>query len=169
VSIELQGNTLVVKPERAAWGGWPGEAEGPVEIEIGTHELSSAWVNGAGSLSINAVKGLSFDLSMQGSGLAGIARADVDQLRITILGTSTAKVAGKTGKLTALIRGVSNLDAAELVAKDARIAAEGPATVKAQVLGEAIVDGTGAANVELAGSPSCTQKLLGSATVSGCK
>ena len=169
VAVDVQGRTLVVRPARSSWGGYPGEAQGPVEIVIGTHELGSAWVNGAGSLTIDKVRGLSFDLSVQGPGLIGIQQADVDQLRIAIAGTGSVSLAGKAGKMTAIVRGVSSLDATGLVAKDAKIGAEGPATIKATVTNEAVVDGSGVATITLAGSPSCTAKLTGSASVSGCR
>jgi hypothetical protein len=169
VAVELQGRTLIVRPERSSWGGYPGDSTGPVEIAIGTHELTSAWVNGAGSLAITRIEGLSFDLSVQGPGLISVGQADVDQLRIGVAGTGAATIAGRTGKLTATVRGLSSLDAAKLVAKDARIGAEGPASVKAHVTNEAVLDGTGVATIALAGEPACTTKTSGSATVSGCR
>src|SRR5262249_55936886 len=152
-----------------SWGGYPGETGGPVEITIGTHDLSAAWLNGSGSLDINRVEGLTFDLSVQGSGGAAIAEADVDQLRVNIIGTASASLAGRAGKFTAVVRGLSPLDAAELTAKDATIGAEGAATVKAQVTNEASIDGAGTATVTLTGDPACTVRASGSATVSGCK
>ena len=169
VAIDVEGRTLVVRPERSSSGGYPGQPQGPVEVELGTHELSSAWVNGPGSLAINKVKGLSFDISVQGPGMIGISQADVDQLRIAIGGTGSVVLAGRAGKMTARIRGVSSLDAASLVARDAKIGAEGPATVKAVVTNEAVVDGFGVATIDLAGNPSCIAKLTGSASVSGCR
>src|SRR4051794_19421853 len=42
VSIEVRGNTLVVHNNMDSWGGYPGESAGPVEIALGTHDLSSA-------------------------------------------------------------------------------------------------------------------------------
>ena len=90
----------------------PGESTGPVEIAIGTHELGAAWLNGAGGLKINRVKGLSFQLSVQGSGTATIGRADVDQLNVGIAGTASATLAGRVAKMTAVVRGISALDAA---------------------------------------------------------
>src|SRR5437764_10901180 len=46
VAIEMRGNTLVVHANTSSWGGYPGQDAGPVEISLGTHELSSAWLNG---------------------------------------------------------------------------------------------------------------------------
>ena len=169
VAIDVQGRTLVVRSSRASWGGYPGDSKGPVEISIGTHELTAAWLNGSGSLAIDKVKGLSFDLSVQGSGAASIGKVAVDKLKVAISGAAGATIAGVAPKVTAIVRGVSSLDASGLTAKDAIIGAQGPATVKATVTGTAKVDAMGAAAVGLAGNPACTVKAEGSATVSGCR
>jgi hypothetical protein len=169
VSIEVLGRTLLVKANRGAWSGYPGADSGPVEIELGTHELTSAWLNGSGTLHIDKVKALSFDLSVHGSGAGGIADADVDQLRISVGGTAAALVAGRSGKLTAQVRGLSTLDAQKLTAKDADVSADGPATVLATVTGAAKVQAAGAATVTLTGGPACLAKTNGSASLSGCR
>ena len=142
---------------------------GPVEIGIGTHDLSSAWLTGSGALAIDKISGLSFDLSVQGSGAATIGRTDVDQLNISIGGTASARLAGRADKVTAVVRGVSSLDAANLAAKDATIGAEGTATVDANVSNSVKVDGNGPATVRFTGRPACTLRVGGSASVSGCR
>jgi hypothetical protein len=169
VAVEVRGNTLVVHSNLASWGGYPGQDPGPVEISLGTHDLSSAWLSGSGALAIDKVRGLSFDLSAQGSASATVARADVDQLNISVVGTASATIAGQAGKLTAVVRGISSLDAAALSAKDATIGAEGSATVAANVSNSATVDGSGPATVKLTGRPACTLRVSGSVSVSGCK
>lgn len=168
VSVEVRGNTLVVQNNASSWGGYPGQEAGPVEISLGTHDLSAAWVNGSGSLAIDRAKGLKFDLSVQGSGAAGIDQVDVDQLSVSIVGTASAVLAGRAGKMTALVRGISSLDAGGLATKDATLGAEGAATVKANIANAVTIDGSGPATVTLAGAPSCTLRLHGSASVSGC-
>jgi hypothetical protein len=168
VAFDVQGRTLIVHTNRSSWGGYPGQSPGPVEVRIGTHELTSAWLNGSGSLAIDKVKGLSFGLSVQGSGTVTIGKADVDQLTVGIIGTANAVLAGRAGKLNAIVRGVSSLDAAALAAKDATIGVEGASTVKANVSGSAKVNGSGPATITLTGGAACTTTLHGSASVSGC-
>jgi len=169
VAIEVRGNTLVVHSNLSSWGGYPGQQAGPVEVSLGTHDLSSAWISGSGVLSIDKVKGLLFDLSTQGSGSATIGRVDVDQLNVSVVGTASATLAGRAGKLTTVVRGISSLDAADLSAKDATIGAEGAATVKANVSNSVTVDGTGPATIQLSGTPACTLRVSGSTSVTGCK
>lgn len=169
VAIDTQGRTLVVHVSRSSWGGYPGSAHGPVEISVGSHELSAAWVNGSGSLDIDRVKGLKFELAVQGSGSTTIAKADVDDMRVTLFGNASATMSGRAAKLTASQRGLTSLNAPGLTIKDATIAAEGGSTTSAAVSNSAKVTATGTATVTLTGDPSCTVRANGSATVSGCR
>ena len=168
VAIEVRGDTLVVQPNKS-WGGYPDDNPGPVEVSIGTHDLDSAILFGAGALSIDRVKGLRFALSVQGSGASQIAQVAADQLSVTLEGTASAKLGGRAGKVTALVRGVSTLDAAKLVTPNATISADGTATIDANVTDTARVDAWGAATIRFSGRPSCTVKAVGSASVSGCR
>lgn len=169
LAIEMRGNTLVVHASNSSWGGYPGRNPGPVEISLGTHDLNAAWLSGSGALAIDKVRGLGFDLAVQGSGTAAIAQVNVDQLHVAVFGTGSAMLAGQTGKMTAVIRGISSLDAAELAAKDATIGVEGTATVNARVSNSVTIDGNGPVTVRLSGGPACTLHVSGSASVSGCK
>jgi len=168
VAVEMRGDTLVVRTN-PSWGGYPGSDPGPVEISIGTHDLTSASLTGAGALMIDRVKGLSFAFSVQGSGVGEIRNVAVDQLNVTLVGTVKASLGGHAGRLTALVRGVSTLDAANLTTPNAAISADGMATVDANVTDAARIDAWGAATIRLTGRPSCTSKVSGSTSVSGCK
>ena len=170
LSIKVEGRTLIVRVNpSAAWGGYPGEGRGPVTVELGTHDLTAAWINGAGALFVDRVRGLKFDLAIQGSGVARIDSANVDDLRVGLSGSASSRIAGKALKMTATVRGTSTLDAEALAVRDAVIGAEGPSTVRAAISGSAKVDALGLASVALAGAPSCTVKAQGSATVTGCR
>lgn len=170
VQVVVEGRTLVVRANRSAsWGGYPGESAGLVEVLIGTHELSAAFVNGAGSLAINKVRGLKFEASAQGAGAIAIDQVEVDQFQLGLAGAASARLAGKAGKLTAMVRGTSTLDGEGLVVKDAVIGAQGPAIVKLTATGTAKVDAIGVAAVTLTGKPSCVVTTKGSASVSGCR
>jgi hypothetical protein len=169
VSIKVEGRTLVVRSGGGGWGGYPGEGRGPVTIEVGTHDLSAAYVNGAGALAVDRVKGLGFEMSIQGSGIASVGAVEVDQMKVGVSGAGTIRMAGRVGKLTSTIRGTSTFEADRLEVKDAVIGAEGPSTVRTQVTNSAKVDATGLASVTLTGEPACTVNAKGSASVVGCR
>lgn len=168
VTVEVQGRTLIVRPNRAAWGGYPGKSAGPVEISLGTHDLSAARVNGSGTLAIDRIRGLSFNLAVQGSGGIRVAAAEVDQLDVGIAGNGNAAIAGTALKLTAAIRGIASFDGSALRVKDATIATDGATTISATISNSVKVTAQGTAAVTIAGDPACTVKTTGSAVVSGC-
>ncbi|MCY7280687.1 MAG: DUF2807 domain-containing protein [Sphingomonas bacterium] len=170
VDVMVEGRTLIVRANKSAsWGGYPGESTGPVEVLIGTHELTAAFVNGAGSLAINKVRGLKFEAAAQGAGSLSIAAVEVDQFQLGLAGAASSRLAGRALKLTAIVRGTSALDGEGLVVKDAVIGAQGPAIVKLTATQTAKVDAVGVAAVTLIGKPSCIVTIKGSASVSGCR
>ena len=168
VAIDVRGDTLIVQ-SNPSWGGFPGIDPGPVEVSVGTHDLTNASLIGAGSLAIDKVKGLAFALQVQGSGAGEIADANADQLTVNLDGSASAKLSGKAGKLTVLARGISSLNGAALTTPNAAISADGTATVEAKVTETARIDAWGPATIRLSGQPSCTVKVTGSVTVSGCR
>jgi len=168
VSVDQQGGTLVVRGNPSSWGGYPGKGSGPVEIIVGTQTLAAAFINGPGSLAVDKLKGLSFDLSVQGSGSASIANANVDQLKVGISGVGTVSIAGIAPKLTAIVRGTSSLDASALAVKDAMVGAEGPAQIRLNASNSAKIDARGVSTVDVAGGAACTVTTQGSAVISGC-
>ena len=169
LSVKVEGRTLVVRSGSGGWGGYPGEGRGPVTVEVGTHNLSAVYINGAGALMVDRVKGLGFEVTIQGAGLARIDQVDVDQLKVGISGSGTTRLAGRAAKLTTTVRGTSSFEADGLRVSDAVIGAEGPSIIRAQVTNSAKVDANGLASITLTGDPACTVKAHGSANVVGCK
>ena len=169
VSLDVQGRTLIIRPNASNWGGFPGESKGPVEISIGTHDLETVWVNGAGSLAIDKVRGQAFNLTIQGPGSVSLDQLSVDRLKLGMSGSGSVAMGGKAAMATAVLRGPASLSADALSVKDAVLGAEGTAVVKLAVTGTAKVDAQGLATVDLIGRPSCAVRAVGSATVNGCR
>jgi len=168
LAVEVRGDTIVVQ-SNASWGGYPGADPGPVEVTIGTHDLTLASLIGSGSLTIDRVKSQRFTLTIQGSGSGEAENVVADQLNVSLEGAAKARLGGTAGKVTALVRGVSTLDASGLSTPSADIDADGTATIDANVTDTAKVNGWGSSTVRFTGRPSCTLKVQGSTTVSGCR
>ena len=169
IAIDMMGQTLVVRRNPSSWGGYSGQSPGPAEISLGTHDLSTVWLNGTGSLAVTAAKGQSLDLSVQGSGSVSVAKLAVDRLRVGITGTGSATLGGTAADAGIVVRGTGSVDGTYLIAKDATIGAEGSALVKVNATGTAKVDVSGTSSVEIGGQPSCSVRAAGSAVVSGCR
>lgn len=168
IDFEMRGDVLLVRS--GPFSKQPGAAAlAPVEVELGTHMLRSAALTGSGSLAIDKVKGLKFDLTVHGAGVGEIGQATVDQLSLSLGGNGSARVSGEAKQLTAILRGLSTLDISGLEVSDAVFGSEGPSTVRATITKAAKIDAKGTASFALAGRPSCTLNVQGSVSVSGCK
>jgi hypothetical protein len=169
VVVEVQGRTLVIRPNRSAWGGYPGKPMGPIAIVAGTHELSAAVVNGAGSLAIDRVSGLSFAATAQGAGSLSIAEVRSDRINVGLVGAASARLGGKVLSLTATVRGSSLLDAQALGAKDAVLGMEGPGEIRATVSNVVAISANGPGRITLGGRPACTVRGTATGSITGCR
>ena len=167
--VRVDGRTLIIQSNQSSWGGYPGKDSGPVEVTVGTHELTTAILVGAGSLAIDKVKAFEFALTVQGAGLAGIGQTDVDRLNLAISGTGSAILSGKARQLAAIVRGLASIQAANLSVTNATIAVEGAGSVAVRVSGSVKVTGSGSGTIALDGNPACTLKVNGAGSVTGCR
>jgi hypothetical protein len=166
LSLEVQGRTLRIRPNRSAWGGFPGEAGGgPLKIAVTTHGLRAASVNGSGSIAIDGAKGLRFDLTVRGSGHIGIAKVEADNLSVGLLGSGKIVLAGKAKELVATISGAGNLEAAGLTADEAKLTADTAGDISLGVRRDVEIIVTGQGDTHIVGRPSCRVKSLSSGRV----
>lgn len=170
ISIDVEDGTLKIRPNLSGWtNNNPGQSNGLVTVSIGTHGLSSAVLNGAGSLTIDKVDGDSFALGIAGPGAIDIGRLSVDTFKLGISGNGSAIVAGNAPTVTVMVQGASSFDGSALTSEDATIGAQGAAVVKLRATGTAKVNAEGPASVILAGRPECTLQGQGAGEVSGCR
>ena len=161
ISVDVQGRTLRVRPDRSGWGGFPGEGAGPVRITLSTHGLRAATVTGSGRLSIDKAKAMRFDLAVSGSGRIGLGSLEADNLVVGLLGSGLIEVGGKAKKLRATIQGSGDLNAQRLTVEDAEINADTSGTIDVGVGRTAKVVSTGPGDTIVTGKAACTVKALG--------
>jgi hypothetical protein len=169
LSVEVEGQTLIIRKSQSGWGGFPGDNPGPVTIAVGTHDLAAIWLNGSGALKVNSLKGPSLDISLVGAGSISIDKLTVDHLGVGASGSGSVVLAGTAIETGASGSGTSSIDAHALTAKNATIGASGAAVVKLAATNTAKVNGEGAVTVDLSGKPSCTLNIDGPASVTGCR
>lgn len=168
LSMRVEGRTLIIRTDRSAWGGSPGEDHGPVTIAVGTHGIEQATLSGPGALAIDRVEGLDFSLASFGSGAASIGTVAADRLRIFAQGAGSIRVAGIAKRLDLSLEGPGLVDASALGAKDATLTALGPATIRATVSNSVKLVASGTATIALEGEAACERKISGAAIVTGC-
>lgn len=163
VSIEVQSGTLRIRRNRSAWGSLP--AAGPVTVALTTRDLRNAQLVGSGSLDIDRAKGLRVDLSVSGSGRLNVGSVEADNLLVGLLGGGRITLAGRTKQLRATVQGSGDLAATGLTADDAQIASDTSGNVAVAVAKTVRVTATGAGDVEIVGSPTCTVQAKGSGQI----
>lgn len=156
VSVEVQGRTLKIRPNRSAWGGYPGDTPGPVRIEAATRDLVAATLLGAGSLSIDKVRGLRVDLTVSGPGRVSVNRLEADNLILALTGAGRIVAAGNAKQVRASVRGSGDLDSSGLVADDALVAAETTGSVSLSARRTARIHANGLGDVTIGGTAACT-------------
>jgi len=156
VSMEVQGTTLHIRPNRSAWGGNARDAAGPIAIRIATRTLRTATVSGGGTLGIRGAKNLRVDLILTGSGRMDVAGVDADLLAITLTGSGKIGLAGKARQVRATIQGSGDLDGVGLRADDVDIGADTAGTIALTAVRTAKIRSNGSGEVAISGTPACT-------------
>lgn len=165
VSIEVQSRTLKIKPNRSAWGGYPGKSAGAVKLAVTTHELRGATLIGSGSLTVDKARGMKFDAAVSGSGRITVGTVEADVLTLGLLGAGKLSVAGKAKTIKATVTGAGELDGTGLTAEDAEIVADTSGAIGLGVRRAVKLTATGAGDVTIAGTPACTVDNKGAGSI----
>ena len=165
LSVEVQGQTLRVRSNPSAWGGYPGTAIELASVTLTTRDLHAVSVNGSGKLVVDKAKGLKVTVSVVGSGQASIGAVDADNLVVTMLGSGQASLGGKAKNMRAEVHGAANLDAAGLTASDAQLFADTAGDTKLSVSHAVTIQASSTGDVDVSGTPACTVKNSGSGQV----
>lgn len=165
VSMEVQGTTLHIRPNRSAWGGNARDAAGPIAIRIATRTLRAAVVTGGGALAIKGAKNLRIDLTLSGSGRIDVAGVDADLLAVILTGSGKIGLAGKARQVRASVEGSGDLEAAGLRADDVDIGANTVGAIAITAVRTAKVRANGSGETLISGSPACTVSGLAAGNV----
>ena len=168
LSVSVQGETLIIKPDRSGWGGWPGQpgdAAGAA-IAVATPQLAGLQINGSGSVKINRMAGPRLNLIVSGSGDVSVAGLESDYLTLTLQGAGRIMLAGKTANARIALLGAGDINAAALLATDADVTAAGSGAIRLASGRSVRVNASGSGNVVITGNPACVVNNRGSGQVS---
>jgi hypothetical protein len=165
-SIETNGTTLRIRPQRDLWGASTGTDPGPVTIELTTRNLRTARLLGPATLDVEGAGGLNVDFMVEGSGTLRATRLAADALSLGLLGAGTLEVTGTAKTLRGQFQGTGNVAAATLAADAATITANTMGSIALQVNGRAEITAYGLGTVVVTGRPACVLNGPGAAQVS---
>lgn len=154
-SIESNGTTLRIRPQRNTWGANAGGDPGPVTIELTTRSLRSARLVGPATLEVEGAGGLNVEFMVEGSGTLRATRVAADALSLGLLGAGTLEIAGTAKTLRGQFQGTGSIAAATLAADAATITSNTAGTVALQVNGRAEITAYGLGTVAVSGHPAC--------------
>lgn len=166
VSIETNGTTLRVRPQRNVWGAGAGTDPGPVTIEMTTRTLRSARLLGPATLDVEGAGGLAVEFMVEGSGTLRAIRVAADALSLGLLGAGTLDIAGTAKTLRGQFQGTGSVAAAALAADAATVTSNTAGTVALQVNGRAEITAYGLGSVAVTGRPACVLSGSGASQVS---
>jgi hypothetical protein len=166
MEVVVEGGVLKIRPQkRNGMFNWNFGRNGKATVAVTVPMLSSAAIAGSGGLSIDKIKGASFDGNVAGSGDLSVGSLDADSVELDIAGSGNVKAAGKAKTVSYNIAGSGNIDAKGLVAETARVSIAGSGNVDGNATGTAAVDMVGSGNVSMAGGAKCTVDKHGSGDV----
>lgn len=165
LSVEQNGDTLVVKSLPGGWGGWPGAGQGRVVVDVTAPELGALAITGSGDVTVDKVRGDALDLGLSGSGSLEIGAVDVGALSAVMTGSGDMSLAGHARTASATLTGSGDLKAGGLVADDAqaKLVGSGDLTLGARHLAKVVLAGSG--DVTIAGPAACSVSRSGSGDV----
>jgi hypothetical protein len=166
LSIDVQGSTLRVRPNRSSWGGYPGQAaDPPPTITLSTRALRSVAVSGSGGLSIDKARAAKLDVALAGSGRISIGNVDVDAFGLSLLGAGQVTLAGRAKQAKLIVQGSGAVEGAAFRADDLQVNAESAGNVALAAGRTAKVRSAGSGDVTISGNAACTFEALGSGAV----
>lgn len=165
ISVAVQSGTLVIKPYKSGWGGWPGEDAGPVTVRVSTPNLVSAALTGSGQLRIDKVRGSRLGLFLAGSGQLSVGAVATDRLTLVQSGSSEMAVSGTSLLADVSMNGSGSLRTDALSVGDLKLVARSSGSAVIAARRSAKVDASGSGSITVTGNPACSGTNVGAGTV----
>jgi len=165
VTVDVQGTTLRIRPNRSAWGGTPGQAPAPATIALTARNLRSARIIGGGRLAVNSARGLRVDLVVEGNGQLVATGLNADALTLGLRGAGSISAAGEAKAVAADIQGNGSLDAGALKSQTVTLFAATTGDISLTARRSATVTANGLGRVDIAGTRACTLRGPGAGAV----
>ena len=136
-----------------------------IAIALTLPRLDDIALGGSGRVRIDRVAGETFAAAVGGSGSLTIGALTADEATFSIGGSGSIGAAGRVRDATVNIGGSGRLDAPDLIAGAAKVAAAGSGGARLTVDGPADVSLVGSGTVDLGARARCTTTRMGSGRV----
>ena len=163
--VEVKGDRLLIhtrKKNGFSWGG----SKGTARIEVTVPMLRAAGIAGSGELSVDNIKGESFEGSIAGSGDLRVESIAVQALKVSIGGSGSVHAGkGEARHAEYNIAGSGGIEMGGVRTGNAKISIAGSGSVSGHASGAADVSIAGSGDVRLTGGAKCNVSKMGSGDV----
>lgn len=163
LSVEQSGMMLKIKEKK--FSSTRPRAAGVVTIRISGPNLKSAAVEGAGTLTIDQMRGIRAEVSLRGPGALTITRMAIDNLAVAMIGNGVMTLGGTAKNARLLSSGASVIRGEMLSVSDLVVDSEGNGDIHVAATRSARVTARGVGRVTIDGRAACTVVNTGNATV----
>ena len=163
--VEARDGKLVVGQRQFSGDESRRTPRGPVTVRINVAGLRTATVTGAGSLTIDRLKGTRVLVGLRGPGRLIVGQVTTDRLSVAMLGTGSMTLSGTAKQAQMTLSGAGSVDAGAL-AIDALVSdSEGTGDHIFRAVRTAEITVRGIGKTVVLGKPACTVRNAGSGTV----
>lgn len=163
--LEARDGRLVISEKKYAGDEERASPQGVVTIRINAANLRSATLAGAGSLTIDRLRGARVAVGLRGPGALAVGEIAADRLDVAMVGNGSVTLAGKAKAGQMTLSGANRLDAGRLVVDDLVSDSEGAGDHVLSAVKTAAITARGIGQTVVLGRPACTVRNIGSGSV----
>ncbi|MBL0915921.1 MAG: DUF2807 domain-containing protein [Sphingopyxis sp.] len=163
--LETRDGRLVISEKKYAGDEKRTSPQGVVTVRVNAANLRSATLAGAGSLTIDRLRGARVAVGLRGPGALSVGEIAADRLNVAMVGNGSMTLAGKAKAGQMTLSGANKLDAGRLAIDDLVTDSEGAGDHILNAVKTAAVTTRGIGETVVLGRPACTVRNIGSGSV----
>lgn len=165
LELRSEGGTLTISDRHFGSNRQRGRNAGVVTIRVNAAQLRSASVSGAGSLTIDRMRGAKVELALTGPGSLIVTAITADRLNLSVVGNGAVRLAGTAKTANAVVSGAGLVDASALAVTDLIADGEGAGDQRFQAIRTAQLLLRGVGKMVVTGKAKCNARNLSSGTL----
>ncbi len=165
ILIDVQNQTLRIRPKRLNWGERGRLERGPVRVNVIAPLLRSASLVGSGTLSVDRMRAQQVRVYLSGGGSLSVTQVDTDRLFADLAGAGRLALAGRAAIAKISSGGSGQIEAGGLRVADLDLRAGGSGSSAIMATRSATILNLGAGDVTITGKPACTVNAAGTGRV----
>lgn len=163
--VEARDGRLVIGQRQFAGDADRRGPRGAVTIRINAVNLRAATMGGAGSLSIDRLKGARVTIGLRGPGSLAVGAIAADRLSVAMFGNGTMTLGGTARQAQMTTSGAGVFDAGALKVDMLAFDGEGAGDHRLHAVKSAAVTARGVGKTVVLGKPVCTIRNVGAGSV----